>query len=175
MSWIAEVQLILQGVIVILLAMSGVAKILSLHSFRRGLMRIPYVGRWWSYLIAYTLPFIEIILALCLYFQIPYTRVALVLLFTSFMGVAFFVVLKRLKIPCHCFGTDYGKYLSPETIVFNLIMITLTLASSGTSTAQSNGFIVFIVAGSFILVTLNIHKTIHNIAVVNELRRLRII
>jgi hypothetical protein len=122
-------DLCLDVVAVVLLA-SGVQKALGLSAFRRGLLFLPYMRVSWSYLVGYTLPFLEIALAVGLFAGWRPAATGAMLLFAAFAVVAAVSLRKRLSVPCNCFGAGGGRTLSPATIGLNLALI--ALAAVGT-------------------------------------------
>jgi len=116
----------LHAVAVVLLA-SGIQKAFGLRAFRRGLLLVPYVPVSWTYPIGYSLPFVEIALALALLAGSPSAKVAAIGLFGVFSLVAALALWKRLAVPCNCFGSGEARVLSGGTIVLNAGLILLTL------------------------------------------------
>src|SRR5579859_6182416 len=80
--------------------LSGGAKVISPRAFREGLIYIPYMRVSWSYLVAWTLPTIELIVAAGLYANILAAKVAALALLALFCVVVAVVLWKRLKVAC---------------------------------------------------------------------------
>jgi hypothetical protein len=127
----SDLQTLLQETCLDLIAtvflVSGVAKLASLVSFRESLLFIPYLRVSWSYLIAWTLPATEVIVAAGLYGNLRPAKLTALTLLALFSGVVGLVLVKRLRVPCHCFGNLGSRYMSVSSLLENGALFLATI------------------------------------------------
>jgi hypothetical protein len=95
---------------------SGCAKLTALGAFREGLLYIPYMRVSWSYVVGWTLPAVELLVATGLLLNVFVAKVAALVLLALISGVVLLVLGKRLKVPCNCFGRFGERYLSAANL-----------------------------------------------------------
>jgi hypothetical protein len=109
--------------------LSGAAKIINYRAFREGLIYIPYMPVSLSYLVAWTLPALEVVVAAGLFMNLLAAKVAALTLLILFCGVVALVLGKRLKVPCGCFEGLGKRYLSASTLRDNGLLAIALLAT----------------------------------------------
>ena len=122
--------LILDGLAVIFLV-SGVAKVLGLRAFREALLHIPYMPVIATCVVGYALPFVELAVAIGLFANSVWARLAAILLLGLFCAAATLAILHRVRVPCNCFGPTGSDTLGSATIRRNLLLVGLTVATFG--------------------------------------------
>jgi hypothetical protein len=92
--------------------LSGCAKVFALRPFREGLVYIPLMPVWATYLVGWTLPAVELIVAAGLILNIQLAKFSALLLLAMFCAVVGLALWRRLQVPCGCFGGLEGRHLS---------------------------------------------------------------
>jgi hypothetical protein len=100
----------------IVFLVSGAAKAAQVRSFREGLLYLPYMPISGTYLVAWTLPAMEVAVAIGLILNVLAAKVAALVLLAFFCGAVVVVLRKRLKVPCGCFEGLGERYLSAATL-----------------------------------------------------------
>jgi len=109
--------------------LSGGAKMVGLRAFREGLLFIPYMRIAWTYVIGWTLPVGELLIALGLYLNFLPAKLAAIALLGLFSLVIGLVLSKRLQVPCNCFGNFGARNMSAGSLRNNAILMVATLAT----------------------------------------------
>lgn len=117
---------LIESAIGLLLAIAGVVKLQNPAAFQRGLRPLPWMSAGTSWVVAILVPSLELALAVGLFFGQRLAVFGTIVLLTVFSLVAFNVVLRRLKVQCHCFGAT-DETLSAATIRRNMLLIVLMM------------------------------------------------
>lgn len=116
--------------LVTLFVVAAAGKMLSFHAFRRSLRSLPWMTSGVDWLVAVSVPLLELLISIGLLLGNRVAACGAAVLLAIFSGVAYYVVQKRLLIPCNCFGAGQGM-LSTGTIRRNsgLIIVALMAAT----------------------------------------------
>ena len=109
------------GAVALLFLISGLAKLRAPKDFRASLLRLPHATPTGSLVVAYTLPLVEIVLALGLVLGHGAARWLAIALLCAFNGVAALVLNKDLELECNCFGGLIERSFSRRLIGLNLL------------------------------------------------------
>jgi uncharacterized membrane protein YphA (DoxX/SURF4 family) len=115
--------------VAILFLYAGIAKILSLRSFRRTLLFVPYLPRALTGPVAVAVPISEVATGTCLLLGVGWAKVAAVSLLATFSVVAIVAHRRGQKVSCSCFGAGSSGQLSPATVMRNAVLICVTAPS----------------------------------------------
>lgn len=112
---------------VALFVYTAASKIMTFESFEKVLGKSPLIGNF-SHMIAWAIPFLEIILGLLLLVTATkkvalYLSLGLMILFTSYL---IYMVFSGSKLPCSCGGV-ISKLSWREHIWFNITFIILAI------------------------------------------------
>jgi hypothetical protein len=118
---------IISGLFILLFLYTSLSKLSDIHAFKEILGKSPLIGKF-AQLIAWTLPTIEIIVAILLFF--PRTRkiglnLSLVLMI-GFTGYLIYMIYATPNLPCSCGGV-LSSLTWKEHIVFNILFTLLAL------------------------------------------------
>ena len=168
-----EFQQIGLTIVSLLFLWAGLAKLASPDDFRATLFAIPYLPIAAVPKIQWTLPIIEIALAVGLIMHSPIAKISAVLLLLSFCFLALVVIKAKLKIPCNCFGTG-NRSFSWWTITQNLGLVILILIAFNLKRSQ-NISIQILTSAILLMIALSIAQLVNNYLTAKELRRLKIL
>lgn len=112
---------LLVGAVALVFFLSGLAKLRAPKDFRASLMRVPHATPASSLAVAYTLPVVEIVVALGLVLGHGAARWLAIGLLCAFNGVAALVLAKDLELDCGCFGGLYERPFSRRLIGVNCL------------------------------------------------------
>lgn len=130
-SYSLSMQIVLLYTVALVFSVSAITKLLDLNGFRTALLSLPYMRYWLSYLIAFTLPFIELALALGLVANSVVARFVSCMLLFSFIVVSIMVILKKVHVECSCFGALGGDALGRRTIRRNVLLLLAIVLTFG--------------------------------------------
>jgi hypothetical protein len=151
---IAAIQEIGLDVGALVFLVSGAAKSFGRRAFREGMLYIPYMPVSLTHVVAWTLPPLEVAVAVGLFLNTLWAKWTALALLAVFCGVIVLALRKRLKIPCGCFQGFGNRTMSLQTLRDNLLLAgvlaaTLSLPSREhpwTSIPTAGFIIVFYVA-----------------------------
>jgi hypothetical protein len=95
-----------------------------------------------------------------LYLGVAYSRVLALGLLSAFVGVSVLAMCKRVRVPCNCFGTSVGRFLSWETVVFNVVVMAVAMTSKPGGSA--NSVVCVLCALAIVFVSLSVRGALAN-------------
>lgn len=173
-AWLQEITGVSIAFVATLFLHAGTAKLLSLSTFRRDLLLIPYFPGRWSRPIGIVVPGAEIATGIALLLDIETGKIAAIAMLTIFSMVALVAHSRNQNVPCNCFGIDGSERLSLATIARNSALTCMTAASfvfaepRSTSFSKGYGLIAFILF-------LCLHAAVKNGREFREARRWRLL
>jgi hypothetical protein len=130
-SFIIAAQHFLLDSLVILFLVSGTAKLLGHRTFRFGLQLLPFMTAPVAAVVSIVLPIAELVLAIFLFLNFTWAKIAAIGLLVLFTAVALFVIGMKRNVPCGCFGQLDGQNLSWWTVVRNTLLILIVVVVLG--------------------------------------------
>jgi Methylamine utilisation protein MauE len=114
----------------ILFLYSGASKILSLRSFIQTLLLVPYFPYALSSIAVWMIPLAEIVVGILVLLNFLFAKVVVIVFLLIFSIAALTAHNKNQnKIPCNCFGAAGAEYLSLGTVVSNLVLASIAVAT----------------------------------------------
>lgn len=117
----------------LLLIATGIAKILDIPGFAKVLAHYQiFHGMFMYNLVAYTLPFIEIIigLSLLLAWQTKWGALAAIVLHLGFIVILTVTIFRGIHLDnCGCFGVYFARPLSWKSVIEDVVMLGLSVAA----------------------------------------------
>lgn len=128
-----------------LFIMTGLSKLRNPASFGDDIVEYQLLSRRLSHVLAYFLPFMELVLGLCclLGLVLPVMTVAIILLLFVFTGAVAINLSRGRRIHCHCFGGS-STQISPLVVGRNVILLAIAgfLLMNSTAAFSLNAMLV---------------------------------
>mgnify|MGYP001571060194 CR=1 FL=1 len=117
----------------LLLIATGIAKILDIPGFAKVLSHYQIFHGMLVYnLVAYTLPFIEIVIGISLLFawQTKWGALAAIFLHLAFIVILTITIFRGIHLDnCGCFGVYFARPLSWKTILEDFVMLAFSVVA----------------------------------------------
>jgi hypothetical protein len=172
-AWTA-IQHFLLDLLAIVFIVSGIAKLISLPSFRYGLQLLPLMTAPFAHAVAVGLPIAELILGASMFANATWSKYAAIILLVLFSGVALLAMRLGRRVPCGCFGQLDGEILSWRTVVRNGFLIVVVAAVLGLQ-QRSLWLLTVWRSGLLLLIALSLLQLYRNYQLIAGLRKAKIL